>query len=293
MFWKVLFFVYLFFILILSNIQSSDVASGGISAIAYEFFGLIYLIFGIFLALVYFYALGWKKQIITPLYNKYILIAGIILNLLLIIFFCIEGHNYLYNDMLIYAMREGMVPRNPDFQALLWITRFEVILYGLWYVFLLFTPFYTGYYFYSKKNREFATVKYSGRKMFAIFVLLNFIPMILMSMLAFIEDFVAYNAFDILSILCCFYFTIGVCSYAFGQKIFSQKFWYFTLPIFTIISFLPSAFNSGSFQKLMQTPTLQGEPVLFFTELVINIGSLYLIYKYACTNEVYENFQRA
>ena len=292
MFWKVLFFVYLIFILVLSNIQSADVAGTGISAVAYEFFGLTYLIFGILLALVYFYALGWEKQIITPLYNKHILITAIILNILLVAFFSMEGHNYFYNDMLLYAMREGMVPRNPDFQALLWITRFEVLLYGLCYVFLLFAPFYTGYYFYTKKCSKFSTLKCSGRKIFALFILLNFIPSVLMSLLAFIEDFVAYNFFDVLSLLCCFYLVFGVCAYAFGKKILSQRFWHYTLPIFTLISFMPSTFNSGSFQKLMQTPTLQSEPVLFFIELIIKVASLYLIYKYACTDEVYGKIRK-
>ena len=287
MFWKSLFFIYLIYVISLTSVQSSDVAQSNLPVWLYEVFGITFFIFGIVLALVYLYALGWRKRIVSPLYNKYLLRCGIVLMIIFATFFCIQGNEYIHNDMLIYAMREGMVPRNPDFQALLWITRFEILGYAILRIFLIFAPFFFGYYFYTKKMQSFETIKFGGRKIFSIFMFLNGIPVILMTILAFLENFVAYNIFDIMSLLCSCYLVIGVFGYAFNKKLLEQSFWRISFPIFTIVCFIPSSFNSGNFQRLSQMPTIQQEPILFITETIILIGALYLIYKYAYTDEVF------
>ena len=216
MFWKILFSGYLLYVLLLNSQQSADVLQNDITAIEYQVFGIIYIIFGIVLSLVYFYALGWKKQIVSSFYNKYILWAGIALTIIMAVFFAYQEHAYLYKDMLTFAMREGMVPRNPDFQALLWITRFEVAAYALMRIFLIFVPFYFGYYFYSKQMKNFTPMKFSGRKIFASFILLDTIPLLCMAILAFIENYVNYNLFDNLSLICVLYLLLGVWGYAFN-----------------------------------------------------------------------------
>lgn len=288
MFWKVLFYLYLIYVMFLTSAQSSEVAQSDVPVWLYEVFGITFLIFGIVLALVYLYALGWQKRVISPLYNKYLLWGGIAMTCAFATFFCIQGNGYLHNDMLIYAMREGMVPRNPDFQALLWITRFEILGYAILRIFLIFAPFFFGYYFYTKRMNNFAPLKFAGRKIFSVFMFLNGVPVILTILLAFLQNFVAYNVFDIISLLCSCYLLAGVFGYAFNKKLFEQSFWRITLPVFAIASFIPSSFNSGSFQKLTQMPTIQQEPILFITEVIILVGALYLIYKYAFTDEVFE-----
>lgn len=289
MFWRVIFFLYLIYILLITSVQTSDVAQGDVSALWLQIFGITFLIFGIVLSLVYFYALGWQKQLVSPVYNKFILKTGIVLTIVFTLFFAIQEYSFLHKDMIMFALREGMVPRNPDFQALLWITRFETVAYALIRIFMVFVPFYFGYYFYTKKINSFTPVKFSGRKIFASFLLLNTVPLLCMVTLAFIENYVNYNLFDNLSLICGLYLLLGVWGYAFNIKILSQNFWKITLPLFTVISFLPATLNSGSFQKLVQMPTFQNEPIMFITSALITISELYLIYRYACTNEIYRN----
>lgn len=291
MFWKILFFIYTAFILCVSATGISPDTEMTTKTIWDELITLSVVIFWI-LAMVYTYALGWKKQLLGKIYNKYILWGGIAATLIAGVQTFLTLYPPAYDEVLMYGMQQGMVPRNIDFQFLLLITRTTVTLVTLVYLFLLYAPFYIGYYFYGKNMEKFSTVKFAGRKIFTCFMFVNIFPVIFLYLLGSSGYLARYNVYDFLTIFYMSFLLIGLYGYAFAKKIFNKTFWMITMPIIAALTLIPQHLLSVDFVKLVGDSNFQSEPLITISSWAISLGALYLVYKYAYTNEVFNNTEK-
>lgn len=240
------------------------------------------------LAMVYTFALGWKKRLISERFNKYFLIFSIIAFLLVGIFLYKNTYGPMYSDMLISAMENGMVPRHWDFQMLLTMTRVEVLIFVLIALFIIFVPFYLGYYHYSKHLTELGVAKYSGRKCFAVYVIFSYMFVFMSLFLGITADIVNFNIFDCLSTLSSIYIALGVLGYAFNKEILNQMFWRISLPVCIVIELLPSSLYSADFKSAIGWTATQTSPLYLVASYIMTAVAIFMIYRYACTDVVFK-----
>ena len=292
MFWKILFFIYIAFILSISITGVSNTPEIVSKSFFDEIMVLLVVIFW-FLAMIYTYALGWKKQLVKKVYNKYILIGGILATVLTGVYAFMLIYPPAYDEMLMYGMQQGMVPRNMDFQLMLLITRTTITIITLVYLFLLYAPFFVSYYFYGKHMKEFDSVKFAGRKIFTCFMFADIFPVIFLFLLGISGNILRYNIYDYISVLQMSIMLTGLFGYAFNKQIWSQKVWQILLPIIAGITLLPKSLLSHDFLVIIGGEnTFQTSPLITISSWAITLGALYLLYKYAYTEEVFKRTEQ-
>ena len=87
-------------------------------------------------AMIYTFALGWKKRLIPENVHKWLFYFSVISFAAVGILLYINVYAPMYADMILSAMKNGMVPRNWDFQMLLAMTRIEVLIFVLLALFI-------------------------------------------------------------------------------------------------------------------------------------------------------------
>ncbi len=183
------------------------------------------------LAMVYTFALGWKKQLVSERFNKYFFNFSVVAFVFVGVFLYKQTYAPMYSDMLLSAMKNGMVPRHWDFQMLLAMTRVEVLIFVLLALFITFVPFYLAYYHYKKCMTELGVATNSGRKCFAVYVISSYAFVFLSLFFGLSGEIVNFNIFDCLSTLSSIYISLGVAAYAFNIEILNPVFWRVSLPV--------------------------------------------------------------
>lgn len=240
------------------------------------------------LALIYTFALGWKKRLISEKYNKWFLKFSFLAFVFVGIFLYKHTYAPMYSDMLLQAMENGMVPRHWDFQMLLAMTRIEVLIFVLLALFIIFVPFYLGYYHYTKRMTELGVAEHSGRKCFAVYVISSYIFIFLAIFFGMSGEIVNFNIFDCISTLSGIYIALGLLGYAFKQEILNQMFWRITLPLCVVIELLPASFFSADFKNAIGWTATQASPVYVLSSYIMTAVAIFMIYRYACTDVVFK-----
>ena len=245
----------------------------------------VVLIFG----LIYSFSLGWGKKLITERLNKIFFKISLPIFALVAVFLYSSTYEPMFNDMLLHAMHEGMVPRNWDFQMLLAMTRIEVLLFVLLMIFIIFAPFYFGFYHYSKQINHLSIAKNSGRKCFATYAIFSYATIFLVIFCGMSGDILKYNLFDCLSILSGLYIATGLLGYAFELEFLNPTFWRVTLPLCIFVEILPGSFFSLEFQKVSGILLMQSSPIYVISSYLLTTIAIVMIYRYACTDVVFKS----
>ena len=174
MIWKILFVLYLT-VMALWLIVERGAESYNSMVSAYEPITSTFCEIILVLAMVYTFALGWKKRLISEKFNKIFFRFSLIAFLAIGIYMFVQQYTPMYAELLMHGMKTGMVPRHWDFQLMLTLTRVEVFIYVFVAMVVIFAPFYLGYYHYTKKMTELSVAEHSGRKCFAAYVIFSYI----------------------------------------------------------------------------------------------------------------------
>lgn len=240
------------------------------------------------LAMIYTFALGWQKRLISEKYNKYFFVFSIFAFLLFGVFLYKNTYAPMYSDMLVSAMKNGMVPRHWDFQMLLAMTKIEVLIFVLLAQFIIFAPFYLAYYHYRKRMTELGVAMHSGRKCFAVYVVFSYAFVFLSLFFGLSGEIVNFNIFDCLSTLSSIYISLGVLGYAFNIEIFNPIFWRISLPVCVVIELLPAALFSADFKDAIGWTVTQSSPIYLLSSYIMTAVAIFMIYRYACTDVVFK-----
>lgn len=264
-----------------------ELSSSGVTF--YEAISTTFVEIIVILAMIYTFALGWKKRLISERFNKWFFRFSLFAFLFVGICFYVNAYAPMYSDMILQAMEKGMVPRHWDFQMLLAMTRIEVFIFVLLALFLIFAPFYLGYYHYSKQMTNLGVIEHSGRKCFAAYSIFSYVLIFTAIFCGVSGDIVKFNIFDSLSTLSSIYIALGLFGYAFKQEIFTQAFWRITLPVCVVIELLPTSFYSVDFQNAVGITTTLASPVYLLASCVMMAVAIYMIYLYSSTDVVFKS----
>lgn len=240
------------------------------------------------LAMVYTFALGWQKKLVSERFNKIFFIFSLIAFVFVGVLLYQQTYAPMYSDMLLSAMKNGMVPRHWDFQMLLAMTRVEVLIYVLLAQFIIFVPFYLAYYHYRKCMTELGVAKHSGRKCFAVYVVFSSMFIFLSLFFGLSGEIVNFNIFDCLSTLSSIYIALGVCAYAFNIEVLNPMFWRVSLPVCIVIELLPAALFSADFKDAIGWTVTQSSPIYLLSSYLMTAVAIFMIYRYACTDVVFK-----
>lgn len=288
MIWKVLFVIYVFIYLLLSYMGLVEIVNTQ-SVSVFEALGNYACEIIIVLALIYTFALGWKKRLINERFNKMFYYFSIFAFLLIGIATYKDSYSSMYSDMLVQAMQNGMVPRHFDFQLFLAVTRIEVFIFVGLILFAIFGPFYLGYYHYSKKMMSLNIAEHSGRKCFAVYSSISILLIFVSMLMGVSGDFFKFNIFDCFSILSSVYILVGLIGYAFNFEILTQTFWRVGLPVCVFIELLPKTFFTQDFLNVTgYSAALAGSPVYIIAAYLLTAIAIFMIYRYACTDVVFK-----
>lgn len=240
-------------------------------------------------AMIYTFALGWKKRLISEKVHKWFFYFSILSFVVVGVFLYMHVYAPMYADMILEAMKNGMVPRNWDFQMLLTMTRVEVLIFVLLALFLIYVPFYLGYYHYSKTMNLLGFAKNSGRKCFAVYAIASYAFIYLAMFFGVAGDIMNFNIFDCFSTLSSLYIVLGLYGYAFNQEILNQTFWRITLPVCIVIELLPASFFSADFKSAVGMGITETSPIYVISSFVMTAVAIYMLYMYASTDVVFKN----
>ncbi len=238
-------------------------------------------------AMIYTYALGWKKRLIPEKLHKWFLHFSLVSVVVVGVFLYRHVYTPMYNDMLLEAMKNGMVPRNWDFQMLLTMTRVEVLIFVLLALFLIYVPFYLGYYHYSKKMNLLGSLNNSGRKCFATYAIASYVFVYLAVFFGVAGNISNFNIFDCFATLSSLYIALGLYGYAFNKEILSQTFWRITLPLCVVVELLPASFFSADFKSVVGIGLTETSPIYILSSFVMTAVALVMLYRYATTDVVF------
>ncbi len=288
MIWKFLFVIYTAIIFLMSFLGFGNAELSGQKVTFYNAIGTMFIELILVLALIYTFALGWKKRLISERFNKYFFNFSIFAFLFVGVCVFINTYEPMYSDMILHAMKQGMVPRHWDFQILLTMTRVEVFLFVLLTLFLIFAPFYLGYYHYTKQMTTLEIAEHSGRKCFAVYSIFSYILVFAAIFFGLSGNFSNFNIFDSFSTLSGIYMALGLFGYAFKQEIFTQSFWRITLPVCVFVELLPTSFFSIDFKDAVGITTTQTSPVYILATCIMTAVAIFMIYQYASTDAVFK-----
>ncbi len=285
MIWKILFTIYL---LIMLGLNFTGLGAQTVSVIPLpEAVSNTCVEIVLVFALIYTFALGWKKRLVSEKIHKWILYFSVVSFVGVGFMLYRQIYTPMYSDLIIDAMKRGMVPRNWDFQMLLNMTRIEVVILVLLILFLIFVPFYLGYYHYSKRMNLLNTTKYSGRKCFVAYCLASIGLAFSSIFLGVTGNVMNFNIFDCFSILSSAYMALGLYGYAFNQEILSQTFWRITLPVCVVIELLPLSFFSLDFKNAVGLGITQASPIYVISSYLMTAVVIFMLYRYAFTDVVF------
>ncbi len=288
MIWKILFVIYTIVIFLMSFLGLGNAELSGQKVTFYNAIGTTFIELILVLALIYTFALGWKKRLVSERFNKYFFKFSLIAFIFVGVCVFINSYEPMHSDMILHAMQQGMVPRHWDFQILLAMTRVEVFLFAMLTLFLIFGPFYLGYYHYTKQMTNLEVAQYSGRKCFATYSIFSYILVFAAIFFGLSGNYTHFNIFDSLSVLSGIYMALGLFGYAFQQEIFNQSFWRITLPVCVFIELLPTSFFSIDFKDAVGITTTQASPVYILATCIMTAVAIYMIYQYASTDVVFK-----
>lgn len=288
MIWKILFVIYalviggLQFTGYLSMMEVEQTVSGS-EALMNTLVEVI-LVF----AMIYTFALGWKKRLISEKWNKIFFWFSIVAFILSGVIFYKGIYSPMYSEMILQAMENGMVPRHWDFQVFLIVTRIEAMVWLSLLMFVVFGPFYLGYYNYSKTMNLLGTTKNAGRKCFTIYLCVSALFTFLIMFLGLSGNVMNFNIFDCLSILSTVYIIFGLIGYAFNKEFLNQLFWRITLPLCVVVELLPASFYSADFKNIIGYDTLAQSPIYMLSSYLMTAVAIYMVYLYASTDAVFK-----
>lgn len=242
-------------------------------------------------AMIYTFALGWKKRLIPENINRLLFYFSLLSFAAVGVLLYIHVYTPMYADMLLSAMKSGMVPRNWDFQMLLAMTRIEVLIFVLLALFLIYVPFYLGYYHYSKTMNLLPAAKHSGRKCFAVYAIASYMFIYLAMFFGFAGNMVNFNIFDCFSTLASLYIALGLYGYAFNREILNQTFWRVTLPICVVIELLPASFFSADFKSAVGMSITESSPLYLISSFIMTAVAIFMLYRYAGTDVVFKQHE--
>jgi len=286
MIWKILFVIYAFVIVGLSFL-GLDAALSSQATNTEAFVDTLVEIVLVF-ALVYTFALGWKKSLISERFNKWFFKFSVASFVLMAVFLYKDIYTPMYSDMLLQAMENGMVPRHWDFQMYLAMTRMEAFIFVIISLVLIYAPLFLGMYHYTKHMTELGVAKHSGRKCFATYLVASQVFILSAIFLGVSGDVVNYNIFDCLSILSGILIGVGVLGYAFSIEILTQAFWRVVLPVCVVIELLPASFFTTDFKNAIGYTVSESSPIYMITSYALTAVAIYMVYMYACTNVVFK-----
>lgn len=286
MIWKILFIIYSIIILILGFTSFGLETSFRVlpSEALVNTFVEVVLVF----AMIYTFSLGWKKRLVAQNIHKFFLYFSLLSFLIVGVFLYIHTYTPMYDDMLLQAMKNGMVPRNWDFQMLLTMTRVEVLIFVLLALFIIFAPFYLGYYHYSKTMSSLNVAKCSGRKCFAVYAIASYAFVNIALFFGAAGNIVNFNIFDCFSTLSSLYISLGLYGYAFNQEILNKTFWRITLPLCVIVELLPASFFSADFKAVVGMNVVQASPIYIVSSFVMTAVAIFMLYQYAFSDVVFK-----
>lgn len=287
MIWKILFVIYVMIMLGL-GFAGLDVESVVRVSPSEAFVNTCVEVVLIF-AMIYTFALGWKKRLISEKVHKWFFYFSILSFVLVGIFLYIHIYAPMYADMILEAMKNGMVPRNWDFQMLLTMTRVEVLIFVLLALFLIYVPFYLGYYHYSKTMNLLPSAKHSGRKCFAVYAISSYMFIYLAMFFGAAGEMVNFNLFDCFSTLSSLYIALGLYGYAFNHEILNQTFWRITLPVCIVIELLPASFFSADFKNAVGMGITETCPIYVISSFLMTAVAIFMLYRYASTDVVFKH----
>lgn len=286
MVWKILFVIYAFIMLFLAfaglGVENTlrVTTSEAIVNTCIE----VVLVF----AMIYTFALGWKKRLISENIHKWLFYFSIASLVAVGILLYIHVYTPMYADMILSAMKNGMVPRNWDFQMLLAMTRIEVLIFVLLALFIIYVPFYLGYYHYSKTMNLLRSAKHSGRKCFAVYAIASYVFIYLAMFFGVAGNIMNFNIFDCMATLSSLYIALGLYGYAFNREILNQTFWRITLPICIIIELFPASFFSADFKAAVGMSLTQTSPIYMLSSFLMTAVAIFMLYRYTCTDVVFK-----
>lgn len=240
-------------------------------------------------AMIYTFALGWKKRLIPENVHKWLFYFSVISFAAVGILLYINVYTPMYADMILSAMKNGMVPRNWDFQMLLAMTRIEVLIFVLLALFIIYVPFYLGYYHYSKTMNLLSSAKYSGRKCFAVYAIASYMFIYLAMFFGVAGNIMNFNIFDCFSTLSSLYIALGLYGYAFNREILNQNFWRITLPVCVVIELLPASFFSADFKSAVGMSITETSPIYMISSFIMTAVAIFMLYLYTCTDAVFKH----
>lgn len=287
MIWKILFVIYAV-VFTLMSFFNMDTAFSYISTSNLEDFVNRSIEVVLVFAFIYTFSLGWDKKLIGEKLNKYFFRFSLFAFALVGGFLYVKTYAPMYNEMLLHAMREGMVPRHWDFQMLLAMTRIEALILVLIALFVIFTPFYLGYYHYTKRINTLHIAQNSGRKCFAVYAIFSYSVLLTAMFLGVSGNIVNFNIFDCLSVLSSIYISLGLFGYAFKHEILNQTFWRIMLPLCIFVEVLPQNFFSVDFQQITGMMFMMSSPIYLVSSYALTIVAIFMLYRYAFTNAVFQ-----
>ncbi len=240
-------------------------------------------------AMIYTFALGWKKRLIPENVHKWLFYFSVISFAAVGILLYINVYAPMYADMILSAMKNGMVPRNWDFQMLLAMTRIEVLIFVLLALFIIYVPFYLGYYHYSKTMNLLSSAKHSGRKCFAVYAIASYMFIYLAMFFGVAGNIMNFNIFDCFATLSSLYIALGLYGYAFNREILNQNFWRITLPVCVVIELLPASFFSADFKSAVGMSITETSPIYMISSFIMTAVAIFMLYLYTCTDAVFKH----
>ena len=288
MIWKILFFIYLILqsalVILVPRSAMLGVEVPVAEAVVNTFVEIILV-----LSLIYTFALGWKKRLINDKFNTIFFYFSFVALIAVCIYLFVQQYTPMYADLLMHGMKTGMVPRHWDFQFMLHLTRAEVILFVVLMAFVIFAPFYLGYYHYTKQMTKLGVAKHSGRKCFAAYVCLSYVLMFYSMFLGLSSEIFSFNIFDCLSLVSSCVIVAGVYGYAFECEILAPAFWRVMLPVCVVIELLPASFFSSDYLNAIGWLTTQASPIYMLSSYLTTAIALVMIYRYATTDVVFKS----
>ena len=280
MVWKVLFWIQLvifgiFFVI--GYLHSSQAGSQNVTEIGYLssiFAGLIYLCFMISL-----YSLGRKKQYFKKP-------ASILLLIMSFVFIILPFGYSMWKSAQNDVNTDPFISTSVENQIMFGIVTFIVCL-----IFILFTHGigFAGLIGNIIKSKELEPVNKPYWKMLTVCELLACITTLIPLVVNF-KMIPQFNFADVGAIICVIYCAIALVGYSWSKKIFSQKFWQISMPIYIVLFiYIRNVSHSQIYLDIMgyssQVMNLISFNIICY---ILMLLMLFAVLKYAYTNEVYK-----
>ena len=233
----------------------------------------------LYLVMLYsLYSLGWKKQ--------YFKKSGSILLLILSLIFIISGFAYsLWSSEQIVINSDPIISSSLMYQIVFMVVTF---IFGLVFLFFIHGIGFAGLIGNIIKSKELEPVNKPYWKMLTVYEIFACIT-ILIPLVVNFKMIPQFNFADVGAIICVIYCAIALVGYSWSKRIFSQKFWQISMPIYIVLFiYIHNVFHSQTYLDIMgfsQIMNLISFKIIYY---ILMILVLFAVLKYAYTNEVYK-----